>query len=175
MPKGVSPPSCLCFQRWDRLQERYLQQGASREPGFEATSTFTCNGLSNLPKCSRESTLGMMAAGRSRYPGNKTLWNDNSGKPWCGCFDGLQWNLAGTQWVTSDVRANELCARDLPGSVPTGRDADSSGNNRWKTLDGYAGSWRCRSDGSVVVTPDQGAKGLQLSWKVRKREGCHLR
>ncbi|MEW6404086.1 MAG: PASTA domain-containing protein [Chloroflexota bacterium] len=60
----------------------------------------------------------------SGYPGSRAYWDNNEGKPMCGCFDGLTWNLANTRCVTEDVRANELCARHFPGSVPNGKTPD---------------------------------------------------
>ena len=30
----------------------------------------------------------------SQFPGTRAYWDNNAGKPMCGCFDGLQWNLA---------------------------------------------------------------------------------
>ena len=64
----------------------------------------------------------------SRFPGSRAYWDNNAGKPLCGCFDGLAWNLANTQCVTAEVLANELCARDLPGSVAQGKTPDGKIN-----------------------------------------------
>jgi len=64
----------------------------------------------------------------SGYPGSKAYWDNNAGKPLCGCFNGLQWNLANTKCVTQDVHANELCARDFAGSVAQGKTPDGKIN-----------------------------------------------
>jgi len=58
--------------------------------------------------------------GCSRFPGSRVYFDDSSGKNRCGCFDGLKWNLSKTQCVTAEVYANELCARDIPGSYAKG-------------------------------------------------------
>ena len=64
----------------------------------------------------------------SGYPGSRASWDNSAGQPLCGCFDGLAWNLANTRCVTAEVRANELCARDLPGSVAQGKTPDGKIN-----------------------------------------------
>jgi hypothetical protein len=64
----------------------------------------------------------------SGHPGSRAYWDESLGKPQCGCFDGLQWNLAKTRCVSADVQANELCARDFSGSIAKGRTADGKIN-----------------------------------------------
>ena len=64
----------------------------------------------------------------SGSPGSRAYWDNSAGRPLCGCFDGLAWNLANTHCVTAEVRANELCARDLPGSVAQGKTPDGKIN-----------------------------------------------
>ena len=64
----------------------------------------------------------------SGYPGSRAYWDNNDGRPMCGCFDGLMWNLANTRCVTADVHANELCARDMPGTVAHGKTPDGKIN-----------------------------------------------
>jgi len=64
----------------------------------------------------------------SGYPGSKAYWDNATGRPLCGCFDGLSWNLAKTQCVTADVQANEMCTRDYPGSIAKGRTTDGKIN-----------------------------------------------
>jgi hypothetical protein len=64
----------------------------------------------------------------SGFPGSRAYWDESLGKPQCGCFDGLQWNLAKTRCVSADVQANELCARDFSGSIAKGRTADGKIN-----------------------------------------------
>ena len=60
----------------------------------------------------------------SWYPGSRAYWDDAEGKPLCGCFGGLERNIADTACVSPDVRDRELCARNRPGSIPTGRDVN---------------------------------------------------
>ena len=64
----------------------------------------------------------------SRFPGSRAYWDNNAGKPLCGCFDGLQWNLTNTQCVTANVRENELCAREGQGLIAQGRTAQGKIN-----------------------------------------------
>jgi beta-lactam-binding protein with PASTA domain len=64
----------------------------------------------------------------SHYPGSRAYWDETVGGPRCGCFDGLVWNLATSHCVTADVRANEICARDMPGTSARGRTAEGKIN-----------------------------------------------
>lgn len=60
----------------------------------------------------------------SNYPGSRAYWDKAAGKPKCGCFGGLKWNLSKTRCVSSETHADEICARDYPGSVANGRTSD---------------------------------------------------
>ncbi|MFZ5907169.1 MAG: PASTA domain-containing protein [Nitrospirota bacterium] len=62
----------------------------------------------------------------SRFRGSRAYWDDAAQKPLCGCFEGLQWNLAKTQCVTVEVQASEVCTRKWPGSVPMRKKADGN-------------------------------------------------
>jgi hypothetical protein len=64
----------------------------------------------------------------SLFPGSRAYWDNSAGKPLCGCFNGLQWNLTNTQCVTANVRENELCAREGQGLMPQGRTAQGKIN-----------------------------------------------
>ena len=64
----------------------------------------------------------------SNIVGSRAYWDDAAGKPKCGCFGGLTLNLSGTHCVSSDVKANELCTLDYPGSVARGRTSDGKIN-----------------------------------------------
>jgi beta-lactam-binding protein with PASTA domain len=84
------------------------------------------------------------AADCSRIQGSRAYWDNNLGKPQCGCFGGLTLNLAKTRCVTVDAHADELCARDLPGTVARGKMPD--GKINCVCLEGYiwnASSNRC--------------------------------
>jgi hypothetical protein len=64
----------------------------------------------------------------SQFLGSKAYWDNNVGKPLCGCFDGLQWNLTKTQCVTADVYNKEFCDREKPGSIAEGTTSDGKPN-----------------------------------------------
>jgi beta-lactam-binding protein with PASTA domain len=64
----------------------------------------------------------------SRYPGSRAYWNNDKGKPMCGCFDGQVWNLANTRCVSQQEHDNEVCARDFPGCVANGRGSNGKIN-----------------------------------------------
>jgi len=68
------------------------------------------------------------AADCSQYLKSRAYWDNNAGKPLCGCFDGLQWNLNATQCVTADVYAKEFCDREKPGSIAEGTTYDGKPN-----------------------------------------------
>jgi methionine-rich copper-binding protein CopC len=57
----------------------------------------------------------------SHYPESRAYWDETAGGPRCGCFDGLVWNLATSHCVPADIRANEVCAREMPGTSAQGQ------------------------------------------------------
>lgn len=78
----------------------------------------------------------------SKYPGSRAYWDDAAGKPKCGCFDGLQWNLSKSRCVSPDVYAREACTRNYPGSIARGRTAD--GRINCVCPDGYQWAYNPR-------------------------------
>jgi beta-lactam-binding protein with PASTA domain len=70
----------------------------------------------------------------SWYPGSRAYWDDAEGKPMCGCFDGLRWNLNNSACVSQHDYARQWCDKNRPGSISVRK---PDGSYECRCPDGY--------------------------------------
>jgi len=70
-----------------------------------------------------------------RFPGSRAYWDDNTGQPKCGCFDGLRWNLNNSACVSQHDFARQWCKKNRPGSISFRK---PNGGYECRCPDGYA-------------------------------------
>ncbi len=123
-----APSSSLAF----RVQDSVPRAGTRILPGAKVEIRV----FSKYVPSREEMVAGLDC---SRYPGSRAYWDDSKGRPLCGCPGNLEWNLAGTQCVSSNLVNRERCTKSFPGSIPTGRNSngdlvcDCPGGYTWTT------------------------------------------
>ena len=111
----------------------------------------------------------------SGYPGTRAFWDENTGQPKCGCFDGLRWNLNNSACVSEQDFAREWCAKNRPGRIAV-RKAD--GGYECKCPDGYV--WdgntnRCKTPPNPPVNRnDLTGKWLDGKKVITKEGGYYI-